>query len=173
MNKLIQWLLESNSISIPTLYHISFNGNLEKIWYPQNPAGSNFSSKNNATTEPDLPRISTSDSLEKCFQAIYPNVYRYFEEENYPYMEFYVYSPILNGNEKILVPEELTRLKYVHDAHMTNEYCILTPVFMKKVMKIRIKNTNKNKFLKYKEFGTGKERSFAPDNIIVKVIEKY
>jgi hypothetical protein len=166
-------LLESRPV-IPELYHISFDGSLEKTWYPQNPAGSEQSHAS-STSEPDLPRISCAPTIEQCFQAIYPNVCRYFEKENYPHMDFYVYQPQLKGSERVLTPEDLRKSRFVHDAHMTQEYCILDPVYMKRTMKVTITNTNKSEFMKHRPFADGrfKERWFAPKEVRYEVVERY
>ena len=86
------------------LFHISFKGDLEGLWIPRNPDGlepTDDGYKSEAYPEPLLPRISCAPTIIQCFQAIYANVKHYFDDKKYPYMEFYVYSPVLKGNEKI------------------------------------------------------------------------
>lgn len=100
------------------LYHISFKSDLEGIWKPRNPINEGID------TEPDLPRISCAPTIEQCFQAIYPNISNLFEEKNFPYMEFYVYSPVLDGSERVLYSDQLTNNHIVPDAHMTDEVCV-------------------------------------------------
>jgi hypothetical protein len=169
----------SESINHNKFYHISFKDSLEGIWKPKNPDGGEVENKYYNTeldiSEPNLPRISVSTSIEKCFQTIYPNISKYFEEDNYPYMEFYVYSPILKGNEKIISSKDLVNKRMVHDAHMTDEYIILNPVYMKKIYKIKIYNTNKNTFLYHHPFNDNKmtKIGFAPDNIKYNIIKDY
>ncbi|WP_396190411.1 hypothetical protein [Flavobacterium sp.] len=153
------------------LFHISFKSDLEGIWEPVIPAG-NDQKTTSDYPEPDIPRISCSPTVEQCFQAIYPNVSKYFEEFKYPYMEFYVYSPELKGTEKIWTPDYLTKNKLVHDAHVTQEHCLLESVFMKLVKKIKIMNTNKSKDLMYKPFNDESlpEKYLAPKTIVTKNI---
>lgn len=154
------------------LYHISFDGDLEGLWEPKEPAGGGSQSD---TSEPNTPRICVSPTIEQCFQAIYPNVSKYFEEKNYPHMDFYVYIAQVVGTEEIITPEALTAKRYVPDAHLTDEYWILDPTFMQKHSKIRIKNTNDNKWLEFHPYNDESEdkRGFAPDNIKYKTIKEY
>lgn len=156
------------------LFHISFNGDLEGVWYPKNPEGID-SNKNDEYREPNLPRISVSPTIPKCFLAIYPNVSKYFEIENFPYMEFFVYVPILSTDVQILTPDELTERGYVHDAFITKEHCILDPVSMKKHSKIKIFNTNNSPFIKYHPFNDhgNPKRTLGPKHIKYTTIEKF
>jgi hypothetical protein len=174
--ELINEEILSNAIKIKNFYHISFNGKLEGVWTPKVPDGKSGSLiRSDIPSEPNTPRISISTSIEKCFQAIFPNVYRYFEKDNYPYMEFFVYSPIFKGTERLFSTEDLIDGKLVHDAHMTKEYCVLDPVFMKLKMKIKVFNTNKNRFLSYHPFNdkNSDKKWFAPSNIQYEILETY
>jgi hypothetical protein len=157
-----------------TLYHISFRGDLQGVWTPRNPDGSDLE-KPKDDSEPDLPRISCSPTLRQCFQAIYPNISHLFEVERYPYMDFYAYSPELRAGTRVLTPKDLTAKRMVHDAHMTDEHCILDPVYMRLASKVRIRNTNKKPFLRHRPFGDPKrdERDFAPGEIDIKTIHTY
>lgn len=135
-------LSESTNRQPPPLFHISFRDHLDGLWTPRLPDG-NYASGDKETgefPEPKVARISFSSSLEGCFYAIYHNISQYFEINKYPYMDFFVYSPILTGNEKIWNPQFLTKKRLVHDAHVTNEYCILTPVKVKCIGKLRVFN---------------------------------
>lgn len=87
------------------LFHLSFNGNIAGMWDPKLPDG--LYGEKGDLSEPDVPRISVSPTLKQCFQAIYPNISKYFEKENYPYLIFYVYVPLFTGNEKVWTPEIL------------------------------------------------------------------
>lgn len=155
----------SQNIKSITLLHISFNGNLEGTWNPKIPDGDD--SIPSQYPEPSIPRISCAPTILQCFQAIYPNISKYFEIDNYPYMEFYVYTPILTGNERIFTPKELTNRNLVHDAHVTNEYCILDPVYMQLINHIKIFNTNKNEIQYYQPFNNKSKSKivFAPKTI--------
>ena len=167
---------EFNAHNTPKLFHISFRDDLEGKWTPQKPEGE-YDEKyyTSEHPEPDIPRISTSPTIKQCFQAIHANVKHYFEKENYPHMDFHVYTPKLTGKERILTPKELTDKRFVHDAHMTDEHSILDPVHMQLHSKIRIYNTNRSKMLNYKPFGdeNTKERPFAPAQIRFKTLKKY
>lgn len=154
-----------------TLYHISFDSSLEGTWEPLIPAGSAINKTE--LSEPDIPRISLSPTIEECFKAIYPNVSKYFEIENYPYMEFYVYSPVLTGKERIWTPSYLTNNRLVHDAHETNEHCILVPTYMRLVKKVKILNTNRSEDLMYYPFNDKnlEQKYLCPKTIHVKEIK--
>jgi hypothetical protein len=156
--------LLSKQITIP-LYHISFDGELAGIWTPRNPDG--YTDRTSSLSEPDLPRISVAPTIVQCFQAIYPNVCKYFEDDDYPNLEFHVYKPKFKGHERILSPQYLTKSHMVHDAHMTHEYCILDDTTMQKVGKVTIQNTNRSPFLDYYPFNqsTYDLKSFAPAQI--------
>lgn len=125
-----------SSIEYP-LFHLSFNKDLEGVWKPREPDGYNTQPTKKLTdeeiklSEPSYPRISTSPTLPQCFQAVYSNVKHYFEKEGYPYLEFFVYTPVFKGEERILLPKTLTMLDLTLDAHVTQEHVILDDVFMK------------------------------------------
>lgn len=150
-------------------YHISFKGNLAGLWEPKTPAGGD--SKGNMT-EPDTPRICVSPTIGKCFQAIYSNVSKYFEKENYPYMEFYVYAPEHVLRKDIIYPDELTKKRFVWDAWVTDEHWLLVPTVMKLVGKVRIMNTNENESMSGHPFNDKKikVRYMFPKNIEIKKI---
>lgn len=157
----------------PILYHLSFRDNLEGRWIPRNPDGTALESID--ISEPDLPRISVSTDITKCFQAIYANVFHYFENDHYPYIDFFVYSPVLTGKEEILTPEQLRKKRMIHDTHITDEYCILDPVQMNLMMKVRIFNTNKSPKLKYHPYGDRRtqEWNLAPRDVKHEVLKVY
>lgn len=156
-------------------YHISFQDNLEGIWYPTTPKGSNTSEKTDFS-EPDIPRISVAPSIENCFRAIYPNISENFEINKLPYMDFFVYHPLEIIKKKTLNWEELTKRKYVHDAHVTKETWIIEPVKMILISKIRIFNTDKpNNELFYRPFDDEKQKSLyhSPKNIDIRILKQY
>ena len=90
-------------------------------------------------------------------------------------MLFYVYSPELDGDEEVLSSDKLINQHIVPDAHMTGEVCILSPVYMKKIMKIKILNTNNNTFLKYHPWDDPKRKmiDFAPDDISFNILSMF
>lgn len=174
MISLVEQLLKPK---IPFLYHISFRNNLEGIWQPKMPDDMGFIDNVNhikGFAEPDMNRICCAPSIEKCYQAIYPNISRLVEVNKYPSLDFYVYTPILKGDETILTPEELHSKRMVHDAFITSEYSILTPTFMKLYWKIRIPSTLNNKDKFYYPFNDkSKEKLFVPSGIKYKILQKY
>lgn len=155
------------------LFHLSFNGNIAGMWDPKLPDG--LYGEKGDLSEPDVPRISVSPTLKQCFQAIYPNISKYFEKENYPYLIFYVYVPLFTGNEKVWTPEILKMDKLVHDAHITGEHAILNSVEMVLYQKIKIKNTKNSKDLMYRPFDDNKytSRFLSPADVNIEVIETF
>lgn len=128
------------SENTPELFHISFRNNLEGKWSPKQPDGD----YNKDTATGDLPetveeRISLSPSIEQCFQAIYANVKHLYKEGVAEELTFYVYTPVYKGDERIVYPEVLTKQKLVHDAHITKEHCLISPVYMELKGKVKIK----------------------------------
>ena len=119
------------------LYHLSFQQGLEGVWTPQPPAGTELNQKGKYT-ETARDRISVSPSIEQCFFAVYPNVSKYVEELKYPYLEFWVYSPVNLSHAKVVTPEEYTRDRQIWDAHVTEEHGILTPTRFVCLGKVRI-----------------------------------
>jgi hypothetical protein len=124
------------------LFHLSFSPNLQGRWTPKIP--DSRGDLKTLMTEPIYPRICLSGSLEKCFYAIYPNVSRFFEVDNYPHMDMYVYTPVIGKLTKVVTNEKIVADKLVHDAHMTDEYFITSPVSMTKHSAVRILNCVKN-----------------------------
>jgi hypothetical protein len=87
-------------------------------------------------------------------------------------MDFFVYQPMLTGKERVLTPDELTELRYVHDSHMTQEYVVLDPVYVKNIGKVRIFNSNESDSVNYRPFGdSDKEEFLAPKNISIKSLK--
>lgn len=139
----------------PTLYHISFK-ELPVVLNPKLPAGSNEGSPGKYP-EPDIPRVSMATSIAGAFRAVYPNVSRLFEEENYPYMEFFVYQYVPKSGDVLISTETLTNDRMVHDAHVTGEVIATTPTSIKFIKKIKILNTSKDVGLKYRPFNDDNE----------------
>lgn len=162
-----------NPASAPELFHISFRGDGDGIWLPRNPAGYEDSNKGSELSEPDLPRISFSPSIEKCFLAVYPNVSRMFEKENYPYLLYHVYQPVIHSGLKMLSPQELTKNRYVWDAHITQEHVVLNKVEVRRVGKVKIMNTHRSKLIETRPFGDSsmQYRTVGPAKIHYKWVE--
>jgi hypothetical protein len=156
----------------PDYFHISFDKKLEGVWKPMLPAGS--SSKKTDMSEPDYPRISVAPSIEQCFWAVYPNISQYFEKDNYPYLEFMVYVPVITNETKVMSNADVVRDHLVHDAHVTGEAFILSNVLMKKDKIIRIKNCTKNKEIWYYPFNDKKrEKRFLSHEIEYSVVKSF
>lgn len=173
MNDLIEILLEETN-NLESLFHISFNGNLPNTLFPRQPEDSNFKKKKTSPLTEDLPnRVSFSPSIQQCFSAIYPNVSKYFEELKYPYMTFFVYSPIMNTGKKL--KRELVYSK-VWDAHFTEEECFYTKVDIRKVAKINIlrPNDNNQKDIVIHPFNdTSLPKRFVSPTVKFKITEQY
>jgi hypothetical protein len=140
---------KARSLKLPPLFHISFNDKLEGVWdpefnqkpdenHPAEPEGDPF-----PYPEPNIGRISVAPTIKGCFVGVYPNVAKYFEEKNYPYMLFQIYTPVFKGNERIVTPEVLTKDRLVWDAVATHEYLILDHVQMNHWGTVEILNPNK------------------------------
>lgn len=124
------------------LVHLSFNEHLEGIWLPRYPAQSKPAKKSQfPIKEKHFKRVCVAPSIEKAFFAIYPNISKFFEIDQFPYMNMAVYAPQLTGAEDIIGWEQLTKRRWVPDAHVTHETAICSPVMMKLVDRIRIHNT--------------------------------
>ena len=163
-------LVSDNRIKLNDFVHLSFNGKLEGIWKPKLPDGMSgnkeYMTEDSLYPEPDWVRISVSSSVVGAFRAIYPNIYHYFEEEDYPYLDFYVYSP--SGNSVgMMTPKELTDGRYVHDAHVTDEHVLLENIKMTLMGKIRVYNTVRDGDLMYRPFNDSKlkERFHSPKDV--------
>lgn len=162
------------------LYHISFkNSTYQGMWSPNNPDGFDESKEVVGDTsfpypEPNLPRISVSPTIEQCFRGVFPNVAHYFEEKNYPYMDYNVFRPRFTGRESIILPEELTKQRMVWDACVTDETCILDSVYMQWCGQVRIFNTNASPTMFIHPFGdpANKLESVGPATIRYKWLNK-
>lgn len=142
---------------IPTeLYHLSFNDELEGIWKPKMPVGDG-ETVGGKFSEPEFPRICVAPSIEQCFWALYPNISRFFEELNYPYIQMTAYVPKLTEDTAIISNQEIIRRRLVHDAHITGEVMITSPVYMKKHSVVKIANPVRNKTVMYRPFNDKNE----------------
>lgn len=132
------------------LYHLSFNSKLEGTWIPKSPEG-DYEPTDDESLLPEItdPRISLSPTIRQCFQAIYSNIKHLYGKKEKQIITFQVYKPVFKGNESIVFPDVLTKEKMVHDAHITEEHCIVTPVYMKHIGTVEINKPNPNKKLYY------------------------
>lgn len=160
-------------LGIP-LYHISFNGDLEGIWTPGTQAGSDTPGEAEdsswAYPEPPMKAISVSPTVEACFIGVFPNVARFFEKDKFPHMNFFVYQPVFEGQERVVKPVTLTTDKLVWDAHITQEHRILDRVHMARVGEIEVLNTNKSSTRMTHPFNDVKnpEESVGPSDVTIK-----
>jgi len=169
---------------LPDLFHVSFKSkSWQGIWTPGNPAGSEeveesapgvVGDQSFPYPEPNLPRVSVGPSIEGCFRGVFPNVAQYFEKKNYPWAQFSVFQPQFTGRERVVLPGELTAKRFVWDACVTEEHCILDPVFMKFIGIIKVFNTNKSPTMFIHPFGDPKlpVESVGPANIKFEWITK-
>lgn len=150
-------------------FHISFNGTLGGVWEPKLPDGDEEEYTGGLFDEPDNPRISVSPNIEKCFRAIYANIARLFEVNEYPYLDFHVYTP--TGNDITVCSDSRG---YVHDAHITDELIILDAIKMERIGKVRVANTSDLEELTYRPFNKRryKERFHSPKRIEYKWLTK-
>lgn len=160
------------------LYHLSFNASLEGVWTPKNPDGllpEDSEYVESVYPEPSTPRISCAPTIIQCFQAIYPNVKSLFDVNNYPHLDFYVYSPVFKGGEKVMTPDELCKKRMVHDAYVTGEHCIFSPVKMDLVGKVRINRISNVVRIYYRPFNDPKLKkdSWIPGGFTFSVLNRY
>lgn len=138
----------------PTLYHLSFNSQIEGIWVPKPPDGDGVVSDDpNLFAEPGDARISLSPTLEQCFQAVYANVKHLFEQSPDGKLTFSIYTPKFTGKERIVTPDTLTKERMVHDAHITGEHCVLDPLMMVWSGQVIVDKPSDSKKIHYYAFG--------------------
>lgn len=157
MSRLLQRALEDRKLGQKTipdvdLFHISFQrtDDIDITIYPQIPVGSETDNEENSSllgSEPDIPRISFSPTVEQCFRAVYPNVSHLFEEKKYPHMDYYVYRANPQGDERFVFPDRLTERRFVMDAHITEEHWCLSPIEVELIARVRIHRPKNNRML--------------------------
>lgn len=153
--------MKASRLILPSLFHLSFSGGLQGTWIPRPPASDEDSGERVEVPdeekfpypEPSIARISLSGSIEGCFIGIFPNVAKFFEKDNLPHMNLYVYSPIFKGEERVVPPTVLTKDRIVWDAVATQEYCVLDKVDMVLIGMIKVMNTNREKTRYIHPFG--------------------
>lgn len=114
-----------------TLYHISTNDKLEKMWYPRIP--------HNKFTEigyedVKIPRICVAPTISDCITALWPTpdgAISDVNKDNIP-SEYYVYIP--TGNYSVVKPTT----KQVPDSKFTNEHWITSKCKFMLVSKISV-----------------------------------
>ncbi len=151
------------------LYHLSFRDNLGPVLTPRQPGGSEIT-EDGIYTEDLPPRVSFSPTIKQCFFAIYPNISHLLERKkvnNEQYIFMYVYEPVKKNLKKL--PDSLVKRK-VWDAIITDEVCIIEPVEVKCIGKVRIHNPyyrgNVPEYIFVHPFGDKeKEELFVSPNI--------
>lgn len=135
----------------PQLYHISFRDDLAGVWQPRAPAG-DYNEDDDETLhgEPTTPRISLAPTIEQAFQAVYANVKHLFEQ--YPHLTFHVYQAVFRGTEQIVTPEQFSKHRLVHDAHITQEYSVLSPLKMTLTSRVKIHKPHDSNRVHYYAF---------------------
>ena len=126
-------------------YHISFKENMAGLWIPKEVEGEyalNFPSE---LSEPAVPRICMSDTMEGCFAAIVPNIIDLLGRP----LDFTVYSYTGAPDE---TPESLTANRLVFDAHVTRECWFLKPIHMVEECKITVLHDKENGWVQYQPF---------------------
>lgn len=152
--------VRSRLVRLPQLFHISFNGKLEGIWDPEfnqkeddNHPAEPVAPEDAWYPEPNIGRISVAPTIEGCFRGVWANTGSIW----YPHLNFFVYSPVFKGNERIVTPETLVKDRLVWDAHITQEYLILDKVEMKLIGEIEVVNRRMGPYLQIHPFGDKKE----------------
>lgn len=116
-----------------TQYHISPNGKLAGIWHPKYPDGTPDDIENYAKpsepsdpvdvliAETHAPRICTATTIEGCFYGVYPNWYKYFDDERCTHLDFFVYVATKYNPSEFMDTEAIIDNKLVYDAHLSHE----------------------------------------------------
>lgn len=166
---------KASKLILPELFHISFNGELQGVWDPEfnqkpdenHPEEPDPNQEPFPYPEPNIGRISVAPTIEGCFIGVYPNVSKYFEKENYPYMQFHIYVPVFKGTERVVTPKTLTKDRLVWDAVATQEHLILDEVQMNHWGVVEIQNTNKATTAYIHPFGdkTLPKESIGPNKV--------
>lgn len=117
-------------MQLPKLFHISLNDKLPSTLQPRQPDGHDDNKEGAIYTEFDTPRVSFSPCIFHCLQAIYPNVWQLFENKKGQKdgVEFAAYAAAPKPSNRVVTPEQLTKKRWVWDAHITQEHCFLDPI---------------------------------------------
>jgi hypothetical protein len=156
MDKVLK-TVRSRLLTTGQLFHISFNGALAGLWTPGTQAGFDVPGEHEdsswAYPEPPMAAIAVAPKVEDCFRGVFPNVAKFFEVEKYPHMNFYVYRPVFEGDERVVTPQVLTKDRWVWDAHVTHEHRIIDPVEMELVGEVEIMNCNSSPTMQTHPYG--------------------
>lgn len=162
-----------SELKLPSLYHISLNGDLPIKMVPRQPEGNSSEIMGEEIPDPKteelLPnRVSFSSSIEGCFRAIYPNILETVKVSKGRPIQFTVYGLTPTAKTKFMGPDELTDKEKVHDACFTMEHVFFKTVYVRKIAQILI-HVNKNPredMITYRMFGgvvEGDDTGWAPD----------
>lgn len=118
------------------LYHMSFNSKLPNILIPRQPA-----SLNEDHNEHHLPdRVSFAPTIRQCWLALFYNIME--EDRLYKKLTFNIYR--LNSHKPLEVIDPKLVLKYVYDASVTGEVCVVEPAPIIKLGTIEIQSDLKH-----------------------------
>lgn len=145
-----EWATYINSLSVPPhaidipLYHMSFDEAASGDWEPRKL----LRNPNNSDAHPIfgelLPnRISTSPTIEGCWAGIFAYLFEELKanRNNHKEVKAYLYRATPKRGCRILTPDTLCNNFLVHDAHLTQEHCLLGPVHMTLERTLILKNT--------------------------------
>lgn len=118
-------------MGVPELFHISEN-TIPTLLKPRimDYHSSKTGGESSVFTEKDIPHVSFGPSVYECFLGILPLVSEYVQSKEglRDGICFNVYKAQPQQSTRFLPPSKLTELKYVWDAHVTNEYWCLDQV---------------------------------------------
>lgn len=166
MSKLPKFNITRSNTPLPELYHLSVKSVADEgVWNPDDLSAFDESQESSPGVvgdpsfpypEPSFARISVAPTIEQAFRGIYPGVADMFKVKKYPYLEYSVFKPMFTGKENLVLPTELTVRRMVWDACVTQETCILDPIHMRHIGRVRIFNTNASPTMYIHPFGDTK-----------------
>ena len=151
------------------LYHISFDDNLPNTLTPQLPAGGDLSEPEHWSTEPDIPRVCFSESIEGCVRAVYPNLTKVFENDPGDGVTFNLYRAV-SKKGRFVSPYVLDRVEAVHDVNLTDEWWSLNPIEIEPMGKINVKVDINGEWVKHKPTGQEVEYDHSPKHIEITML---
>lgn len=123
-------------------FHLSLDPKLAGFWSPTYPHEPD--EDKSELTEPDIKRISVSNSIDGALRGIYPDIASTLETDNESELVLNVYKADLDGKERIVPTAVLTAEQLVWNAHVTGECWILDQVNVRRIGQIRLLNPNKS-----------------------------
>ena len=126
------------------LLHISYNPKLPDILYPRQPSGYIKPKGKPGLYYEDLPpRISFGPTIQKCFNGAFGLIYKPFnvDKETGKHNKeviMYVYEGLPDTKTTFMSKADLK--KKLWDYHVTDEIVVTSPIMIRKIAKIAIKN---------------------------------